>query len=269
MKHILIIGAGAIGAYLVRELHAMYPQAKMSCIDRAEFVEAARKRLRGIAGDHVEVFESVAAVPSGVELAVECGGHAAVTQHGEACLDAGYDLLVASVGALADQALHDRIVAAAKRNDRKLLIPAGAVAGMDGLAAARLAGIDRVRYTSRKLPLAWKGTHAEKLCDLGAVTVSTEFLKTDARQAATLFPQNANVAATIALAGVGFERTEVSLNADPSAKGNTHLVEVEGPCGTMRIELSNKPFPDNPKTSMLAGLSLLRVIRNRSEAVQV
>ena len=71
------------------------------------------------------------------------------------------------------------------------------------------------------------------------------------------------------IVGVGFERTEVSLNADPAARGNTHLVEVEGPCGTMRIELSNKPFPDNPKTSMLAGLSLLRVIRNRSEAVQV
>ena len=269
MKHILIIGAGAIGAYLVRELHRMYPDATLSCIDRSEYVAAARKRLKEIAGDKVEVYERIADAPPGVELAVECGGHAAVTQHGEACLDAGYDLLVASTGALADQALHDRLVAAAKRNNRKLLIPAGAVAGMDGLAAARIAGIDRVRYTSRKLPVAWKGTHAEKLCDLNAVKQSTEFLRTDARQAATLFPQNANVAATIALAGVGFEKTEVSLNADPAAKGNTHLVEVEGPCGTMRFELSNKPFPDNPKTSMLAGLSLLRVIRNRSEAVQV
>jgi aspartate dehydrogenase len=268
-RHILIIGAGAIGAYLVRELHRMYPDAALSCIERTELVDSARKRLREIAGSRVEVYDRVAAVPAGVELAVECGGHAAVSQHGEPCLDAGHDLLVASVGSLADQALHDRLVAAAKRNGRKLLIPAGAVAGMDGLAAARLAGIDRVRYTSRKLPLAWKGTHAEKLLDLQAVTVPTEFLRTDARQAATLFPQNANVAATIALAGVGFERTEVSLNADPGAIGNTHLVEVEGPCGTMRIELSNKPFPDNPKTSMLAGLSLLRAIRNRSEAVVV
>lgn len=269
MRHILIIGAGAIGAYLVRELHRMYPETRMSCIERTDFVAEARNRLRQIAGGVVEVYDRVEGLPAGVELAVECGGHAAVTQHGEACLDAGYDLLVASVGALADQALHDRLVAAARRNERKLLIPAGAVAGMDGLAAARLAGIDRVRYTSRKLPLAWKGTHAEKLCNLEEVTEATEFLRTDARQAATLFPQNANVAATIALAGVGFERTEVSLNADPAARGNTHLVEVEGPCGTMRIELSNKPFADNPKTSMLAGLSLLRVIRNRTEAVQI
>lgn len=269
MRHILIIGAGAIGAYLVRELHRMYPDLRMSCIERSELLVSARKRLQDLAGSSVELYDTVAAVPPSADLALECGGHAAVVQHGEACLDAGIDLLVASVGALADQALYDRLVAAAKRNGRKLLIPAGAVAGIDGLAAARLAGIDRVRYTSRKLPLAWKGTHAEKLCDLGAVTQATEFLRTDARQAATLFPQNANVAATIALAGVGFERTEVSLNADPAAQGNTHLLEVEGPCGTMRIELSNKPFADNPKTSMLAGLSLLRVIRNRTEAVQV
>lgn len=269
MQHIMIIGAGAIGTYLVRELHRLYPGARLSCIERAEVRAEARARLREIAGEAAEVYEGISAVPAGVELAVECGGHAAVSQHGVDCLAAGHDLLVASVGALADQALYDRLVAAARRSGRKLLIPAGAVAGMDGLAAARLAGIDRVRYTSRKPPLAWKGTHAETLCRLEAVTQATEFLHTDARQAASLFPQNANVAATIALAGVGFERTEVSLNADPAAEGNTHLLEVEGACGSMRIELRNKPFPDNPKTSMLAGLSLLRVIRNRTEAVQV
>lgn len=269
MQHIMIIGVGAIGAYLVRELHALYPGARLSCIERSAFAAQARERVRDLAGGAAAVYERIAEVPPGVDLAVECGGHAAVSQHGEACFAAGYDLLVASVGALADQGLHDRLVAAARTSGRKLLIPAGAVAGMDGLAAARLAGIDRVRYTSRKPPLAWKGTHAEKLCRLDSVREATEFLRTDARQAATLFPQNANVAATIALAGVGFERTEVSLNADPAAQGNIHLIEVEGACGSMRIEMRNKPFPDNPKTSMLAGLSLLRVIRNRSEAVQI
>src|SRR4051812_5698386 len=124
MQHILIIGAGAIGGYLVRELHAMYPALRMSCIERGELIPAATKRLQDLAGSSVNLYDSVKAVPGGVELAVECGGHAAVTQHGEACLDAGVDLLVASVGALADQALHDKLVAAAKRSGRKLLIPA-------------------------------------------------------------------------------------------------------------------------------------------------
>lgn len=269
MQQVLIVGAGAIGAYLVRELHAAFPALRLACIERPEMLAAARERMRAIAGGQVEIYTRVSEVPGDVDLAVECGGHAAVNQHGVDCMDRKLDLLVASTGSLADQALYDKLVAGARRNGVKLLIPAGAVAGMDGLAAARLAGIDRVRYTSRKLPLAWKGTHAETLVRLDEISTSTEFLRCDARQAATLFPQNANVAATIALAGIGFERTEVSLNADPQAQGNTHLIEVEGPCGQMRFELRNKPFPDNPKTSMLAGLSLLRVIRNRDEAVQV
>lgn len=269
MRHIMIIGAGAIGTYVVRELHRLDPALRFSCIERAELVAQASARLREIAGGAAQVYENVAAVPAGAEFAVECGGHAAVSQHAVACLEAGHDLLIASVGAMADQVLYESLVAAARRSGRKLLIPAGAVAGMDGLAAARIAGIARVRYTSRKPPLAWKGTHAEKLCRLDEVREATEFLCTDARQAAMLFPQNANVAATIALAGVGFERTEVSLNADPAAQGNVHLLEVEGACGSMRIELRNRAFPDNPKTSMLAGLSLLRVILNRSDAVQI
>jgi len=269
MQQVLIVGAGAIGAYLVRELHAAWPQLRMACLERPEFATAARERMRALAGDRVEIYARVAEVPGEIDLAIECGGHAAVNQHGVECMDRKLDLLVASTGSLADQALYDKLVAGAKRNGVKLLIPAGAVAGMDGLAAARLAGIDRVRYTSRKLPLAWKGTHAETLVKLDEIREATEFLHCDARQAATLFPQNANVAATIALAGIGFERTEVSLNADPQAQGNTHLIEVEGACGQMRFELRNKPFADNPKTSMLAGLSLLRVIRNRAEAVQV
>ena len=74
MKHVLIIGAGAIGAYLVRELHRMYPGAKLSCIERTELVESATKRLRDIAGGAVTVYDRVCAVPAGVELAVECGG---------------------------------------------------------------------------------------------------------------------------------------------------------------------------------------------------
>jgi aspartate dehydrogenase len=269
MRHVLIIGIGAIGAYLVRELHQLFPQVRLSCIGRAERVVEVRKLVRALAGDGAEVYPCVSEVPDGIDLAVECGGHAAVSQHAEACLDRGLDLLVASVGALADQALHDRLLAAARRNGRKLLIPAGAVAGMDALAAACLGGIERVRYVSCKPPLAWRGTHAETLCDLAAVRKATELLRTDARQAATLFPKNANVAATIALAGIGFERTEVSLYADPAAQGNTHLVEVEGAFGSLRIEVNGKPFPENPKTSLLAALSILRSIRDRTETVQI
>jgi len=123
--------------------------------------------------------------------------------------------------------------------------------------------------TRRRSPNAWRGTHAEKLVDLGALTSATEFYRGTAGDAARLFPQNANVAATIALAGLGFERTEVSLNADPAAPGNIHLIEAEGAFGRMRVEMEGRPLPSNPKTSTLAALSVLRTIHNRTDAIQI
>jgi aspartate dehydrogenase len=151
----------------------------------------------------------------------------------------------------------------------KLMIPAGAIAGVDALAAARLGGLDRVRYTSRKAPQAWRGTHAEKLCDLEAIDQAVEFYRGNAGDAARLFPQNANVAATIALAGLGFDRTEVSLSADPDAPGNVHVIEAEGAFGELRVEIQGRPLADNPKTSTLAALSVLRAIHNRIDAIQI
>ena len=153
------------------------------------------------------------------ELAIECAGHGAVAEYGESVSDErlGFPRDVR-------RRAHRRPSAAPARAREpdahgKVLIPAGALAGIDALAAARLGGLERVRYTSRKLPLAWVGTPAEKLCDLGCSRESTEFYAGNAGDAARLFPQNANVAATIALAGLGFDRTEVSLNADPRRAG--------------------------------------------------
>jgi aspartate dehydrogenase len=200
---------------------------------------------------------------------VECGGHGAVGQYGAACLERGWNLVVGSVGALADRTLHDQLLRAARRSSGAVWIPAGAIAGIDALVAARRGSLDRVRYTSRKPPAAWKRTHADTLVEVDRLLEATEFMRTDARQAALLFPQNANVAATVALAGVGFERTEVSLNADPAIEGNVHLLEAWGTFGQMRVEMRNKAFPDNPKTSMLAGLSLLQAVLDRSSALRL
>ncbi|MGL4673777.1 MAG: aspartate dehydrogenase, partial [Wohlfahrtiimonas sp.] len=140
----------------------------------------------------------------------------------------------------------------------KVHILAGAVAGMDGLAAAKLAGLDQVIYQGRKPPQGWQGSYAESLIDLNNIHEPTIFFKGTAREAATLFPANSNVAATIALAGIGMDATTVELIADPAIQQNQHQIRACGTFGEMDITMQGFPLPDNPKTSMLAALSVLK-----------
>ena len=88
------------------------------------------------------------------------------------------------------------------------------------------------------------------------------FYRGKAREAALLFPKNANVAATVALAGLGFDKTEVELCADPSAPGNIHEIEADGLAGSFRIEIHGKPIPENIRTSMLTAFSVARGLAN-------
>jgi len=236
---------------------------------RPQYVADVRARADEVVPGEVEVVDGLEKLRESPELAIECAGHSAVADYGEACLMTGMDFLVTSVGALTDAALLQRLQRASRMHIGKLMIPAGAIAGVDALAAARYGGLARVRYTSRKAPQAWRGTHAETLCDLDAIDQPVEFYKGNAGEAAKLFPQNANVAATVALAGIGFDATECSLSADPAAPGNVHVIEAEGGFGQLRIEVQGKPLADNPKTSTLAALSVLRAIHNRIGAIQI
>ncbi|MBE9603419.1 aspartate dehydrogenase [Acetobacteraceae bacterium H6797] len=200
----------------------------------------------------------------GLEMVAECAGHAGVREHGAAVLAAGVDLAVISIGVLADRAVEAALTAAAELGGARLILPAGAVGGIDALAALRLGGLEEVVYTGRKPPLAWKGTAAESALDLASLTEARVFFEGTAREAASRFPQNANVAATVALAGLGLDETRVALVADPGIARNVHEVSARGRAGAFSIRLEGYPSPDNPKTSLTAGLSMAREVLNRA-----
>lgn len=197
------------------------------------------------------------------DLVIETAGRAAVEPWGLAALTAGADFVPISTSALVDAALLQRLTDAARVAGRQVVIAAGALGGMDALSAAALLPLAKVRHEIVKPPAAWRGTEAERLTDLAALTGPTTFWQGTAAEAAARFPQNANVAAISALAGLGMQATELALIADPNAAHNAHHLYAEGDFGSLRIELSNRPMAQNPKTSELTALSLLRLLRNR------
>lgn len=192
-----------------------------------------------------------------VDMVVEVSGHAALLHYGVAALEQGSDLVIASVGALADERLWCDLQAAATRS--RILLPAGALAGIDALAAARVGGLDTVRYASRKPP--------GSLSDSLPTDRETLVFEGNAREAALKFPKNANVAATVALAGIGFEATEVTIIADPTIDQNIHILEASGAFGSFSMRIAGRPLPGNPKSSSLTAMSLLRCINNRHSAI--
>ena len=266
MTAIGLIGCGGMAQDVVAALRAAGAQSGIvGALARIGRGEAAREKRRGIeiveAVDHL-----IARKPA---IIAEVASQAAVAEHAGAVLASGIDCLVISVGALADAALLAKLKSAAREGKSRILLPPGAIGGIDALAAMRLSGLTSVRYRSRKTPLAWRGSVAERVADLGTLAKPTLLYKGTAGEAALLYPQNANVAAAVALAGLGFEATQVELVADPGAGGNIHEIEAEGAAGRFAIALAGKPSRTNPKTSALAALSVARALLNEQATIVI
>lgn len=261
MKRIALIGYGAIARITLGKLQEHDPEGAVRVV--GVLVREARvAETRAALGDGVAV---VSAVEELVRLSpnfvVECAGQGAVAEYGEAVLQAGIDLMVISTGALADGPTRTRLSDAAARTGARMILPAGAIAGIDGLNALRIGGLDSVRYISAKPPLAWKGTPAEDAFDLAAIAERTVLYTGPASEAARLYPRNANLAATVALAGLGMQQTEIQLVADPAvAPHNVGRIEAAGRFGQLTVECRGLPAPDNPKTSATTALSLAYAI---------
>jgi aspartate dehydrogenase len=257
-QRLAVIGYGAVADEIIRCLEARGERDALAAIlvrpqRRTEYERKAAGRFAVVDC----VAQLLAAKP---DLVIEAAGHSSVAQYGAEILGNGVDLLICSVGALADRKLAGDLVAAAAPGT-ELWIASGAVAGIDGLLAARTAGLRSVTYTSLKERKAWQGTPAQALLDDTASTQRVIFFEGSAREAALQYPQNANVGATIALASLGLDRTRVRLGADPHVKGPLGIIEAEGDFGRFDFDILALASPTNPKTSALTGHSLVAAAR--------
>jgi aspartate dehydrogenase len=266
VKRVGLIGFGAIGSSIARLWATLPPQSYVLTGVCARSSQAAKVQRAFPSTTQLcaTVDELLALRP---DYLIEAAGHEVVRAHGTTILGSGCSLYLLSVGSLAEEELRNSLLAAAKESGSQILVPAGALAGFDGLLALAGDGLRFVKYTSRKPCVAWRGTAASQSYDLDGLTEPTVIFSGTARDAARLYPKNANLAAAVALAGLGFDRTLVELIADPDARGNIGSVEAVSRTSRLNLSVSSRAS-SNPKTSANVGASVISSLRNDSACLR-
>ena len=263
MKSVMFIGYGS----MARKVHEMLPKNVVLSTVLSSTRSAAK--IKAELGESIEVITSVDDLVKMPDLAIEMSGQDGLKEHAIKILEKSILLGIVSVGAFTDESFAVLLADTADAYNVKIHILAGAVAGIDGINAASLAGLSEVIYQGRKHPSSWHGSYADQLIDYDNLVESTVFFTGTAREAATLFPDNSNVAATIALAGVGLDKTTVELIADPTLEHNIHHIMAAGVFGKLEISMTGLPLVENPKTSSLAAFSALRLCCQIDQVIQI
>jgi aspartate dehydrogenase len=202
------------------------------------------------------------------DIVVEAAGHAAVRECVPPLLEDGIPVVLTSVGALADSALEARVRDAERRGHSSLILPGGAIGGTDYLRSVAQSPNLAARYCSRKPIAAWRQEIVALGLDPDAATCEIVLFEGSAREAALLFPQNLNVALTIALALGGMDALKVRVVADPGVARNSHEIEIESAAGRASFVFENTPSGTNPKTSAVTALSIVQAVKERLDIIR-
>ncbi len=249
-----IIGCGAIGTDVAVYADTMNEIEKIYLFDidkKAE--EKLVKKINKAKCKPVKDFLN------DVDVVFEAASQKAVNEYAEIVLNAGKDLILMSVGSLFDDKFRGKIEDIAKKKHCKIYVPSGAVCGIDGILSASIDKIDEVTLVTTKSPKSL-GKDFDK---------RTVVFRGNARDAVKKFPQNINVAASLSLAGVGFDKTRVEIVADPVATRNSHKILAHGSFGRLRAEIENMPNPNNPKSSYMASLSAIATLKRIINPIQI
>lgn len=194
-----------------------------------------------------------------VDVVFEGASQEAVIEYSEQVIKAGKDLIIMSVGGLFDGKFRKKLENLAREKNCKIYIPSGAVCGIDGILSANVGGLNEVTLVTTKPPESF-GKRFDKRSVL---------FRGNAIDAVKDFPQNINVAASLSLAGKGFNETKVEIVADPVVTRISHKILAHGKFGRLRVDLENMPNPNNLGSSYMASLSAIATLRRIIDPIQI
>lgn len=262
-KRVGLVGCGTIGSHLAMAVDSgKVPNAEI--LSLFDTVESTAQQLKSRMQTAPRVYSEFGDfLDSEVGLVAEAASQKAVRDLARSILEAGKDLMIMSVGALADNDLFSELLQIASEKGCRIYIPTGAIAGIDAIRSVRHL-IESIVLTTTKNPMALAGAPFFETSNikLDQISTRTVIYEGPASEAVKAFPANVNVAAVLGLAGIGAERTIVRIVADPSAQTNRHEIRAVGSFGEILISVNNVPSPGNPKTSFLAVLSAIECLRS-------
>src|SRR5881409_833668 len=259
-----VVGLGAIGRAVCRALDEGIPGLRLSGAT-ARDREKAERFLKGLRSP--APFLSLDDLIDASGLVVEASTQKHLEEIAPKTLKAGRDLVVLSCGGLLGR---QDWVDLAETNRCRILVPSGAIAGLDGVKGARIGPITSVTMESRKPPRGLAGAPwiEQQRIDLDAITRETLIFEGTATEACQAFPANVNVVAALSLAGIGPEKTRIRIFASPEQPLNRHRITVQGEFGRLSIEIENVPS-ENPRTGKLSYLSTIAFLRDLSATLRV
>ena len=199
---------------------------------------------------------------SNIDIIIECASKGAIKEYGKKIIDSKKDLIVLSVGAFSDEKYLIELQNLSNLNNTKILIPTGAIAGLDSIRSVKKY-LNTLTIVTTKNPKSLIGAPYFKSSKIriDEILKETVLFEGNAVDAIELFPANVNVAVSVALAGIGLVKTQVKIVADPTLSVNKHEIVGEGTFGKIQIVVQNIPSPSNPRASYLASLSAIECLR--------
>jgi aspartate dehydrogenase len=264
-SRVAIAGFGAIGKVVAQHLDRGIDGMQLAAVSARD----AAKAERAMAGFARKVpVVPLARLWEQADIVVECAPAAVLRELAEPALSNGRTLIALSCGALLD---NFDLVDLARAHGGRILVPTGALLALDAVQAAAVGEISRVHMVTRKPPNGLDGAPhlVANSIDVTGLNAPKLVFTGTAREAARGFPANVNVAAALAMAGIGPDRTTIEIWADPAVSRNMHRIEVEADSARFAFEIENVPSRENPRTGKLTALSVVALLRKLASPLAI